>query len=131
MFAKPWSTVRTPEPDLQYVALLTELPLNSLLDLPEFTMYFWRIQSQLRTAPGLMGYSFLANPLEKRFWTLSVWEDETSLNAFVVQGPHRATMKALGGKLGQTQFIRWTMRGSEYPPLWSEVLETRARKEAA
>jgi hypothetical protein len=37
-------------------------------------------------------------------------------------------MRALQGKMGQTHFVRWTMRGSEFPPRWQEAL---ARQDAA
>jgi len=37
----------------------------------------------LEESRGLIGYSLLAHLLEKRFWTLSLWEDEDALMDFV------------------------------------------------
>ena len=37
----------------------------------------------------------------KRFWTLSVWEDETPLRVFVAAPPHAAVMKALAPHNGR------------------------------
>ena len=31
-------------------------------------------REEVASAQGLLGYSFLARPLSKRFWTLSAWE---------------------------------------------------------
>ena len=89
MPAKPWVTFRRPDPDREYIALLSELPLKRFRDLGEFLLYAWQIQHQLRSAPGLVGYSLKARILKKRFWTLSVWEAETDLHQFVGQAPQQ------------------------------------------
>jgi len=46
-------------------------------------VYSTRIQRQLRTSSGLIGYSLRARLASKRFWTLSAWEDAATLQAFV------------------------------------------------
>jgi len=61
----------------------------------------------------------------KRFWTLSVWEDETALRAFVAAPPHAAVMKALAPHMGATRFTRWTVRGSDLPLQWDDTLKRR------
>jgi hypothetical protein len=33
----------------------------------------------LASAEGMLGYSVLARPLSKRFWTLSSWKDDAAL----------------------------------------------------
>src|SRR5207245_1790913 len=50
---------------------------------------------QLAETRGLVGYSFRAKFSSHRFWTLSIWEDEQALMAFVSQDPHRTTMGLL------------------------------------
>ena len=128
MPAKPWVTFRRPDPDREYLVLLSTLPLKRFRDLGVFLLYTWRIQSQLRRTPGLLGYSLLARVLRRQFWTLSVWEGEAALQQFVVENPHGQVMRALQQKMGQTHFGRWNMRGSEFPPRWQEAL---ARQDAA
>jgi len=118
---KPWVTFRAPEPDREYLALLTELPLRRFRDLGAFLLSSWRIQGQLRRTPGLLGYSLRAHTLQREFWTVSVWEDDAALHQFVVS-PHAHVMAALQGKMGQTRFARWSFRGAEYPPQWPEAL---------
>jgi len=126
MPAKPWITFRQPDPEREYLVLLTVLPLNHLRDLGVFLLYTWRILVQLRRTPGLLGYSLLAHILQRQFWTLSVWEDEAALQQFVVASPHRYVMRALQEKMGQTRFVRWRMRGAEFPPRWQEALARQA-----
>ena len=126
MPAKPWITFRQPDPEREYLVLLTVLPLNHLRDLGVFLLYTWRILVQLRRTPGLLGYSLLAHILQRQFWTLSVWEDEAALQQFVVASPHSYVMRALQEKMSQTRFVRWRMRGAEFPPRWQEALARQA-----
>ena len=125
MPAKPWVTFRRPDPEGEYIALLSELPLKRFRDLGEFLLYTWQVQNQLRSVPGLVGYSLKARVLTKRFWTLSVWEAEADLRQFVGQVPHSRVMTALGNKMEQTHFLRWSIRGSQYHPSWQEAFERR------
>ena len=127
MPAKPWVTLRRPEPDREYLVLLSELPLKRFRDLGAFLLYTWRIQGQLRRTPRLLGYSLLAHILKRQFWTLSVWDNEAALRRFVVENPHGQVMTALREKMGQTHFVRWSMRGSEFPPRWREALARRGQ----
>jgi hypothetical protein len=41
------------------------------------------VTKQLASAEGVLGYSVLARPLSKLFWTLSMWKDEAALRTFV------------------------------------------------
>ncbi len=125
MPAKPWVTFSRPDPDRDYLVLLSELPLRRFRDLAAFLRRTWRIQGQLRRTPGLLGYSLLARILKRQFWTLSVWEGEAALRQFVVENPHRQVMLALRGKMDQTRFVRWSIRGSEFPPHWREAFARR------
>jgi hypothetical protein len=115
---KPWVTLSQPDPDREYLVLLSELPLRRFRDLGAFLLYTWRIRGQLRRTPGLLGYSLQAHILQRQFWTLSVWEGEAALHQFVVENPHGQVMTALREKMDQTRFVRWSTRGSEFPPRW-------------
>jgi quinol monooxygenase YgiN len=119
----PWRSHLPAAPERDYVALLTYLPLNSGWRIPWLLWYSAGIRRQLRTSPGLIGYSLRAQLAAKRFWTLSVWEDEAALQAFVAAPPHAAAMKALAPHMGATRFARWTVKGSGLPLLWDEALK--------
>ena len=77
---------------------------------------------QLASAEGVLGYSVLAHPLSKRFWTLSAWKDEAALRAFVQHPPHVRIMTALTPHMDETKFVRWTVKGSELPLRWDDAL---------
>jgi hypothetical protein len=70
----------------------------------------------------LIGYSFKARLLARHFWTLSVWEDDASLQAFVNAPPHRDMMRALVPHMGPTRFVRWTVWGVDVPVGWDTAL---------
>jgi hypothetical protein len=88
MPALPWKMICPVESEREYLALLTALPLRSYGAMPRFLRFTRQIQRQLSRALGLLGYSLLARPLRKQFWTLSVWEHEQALMEFVRQIPH-------------------------------------------
>jgi hypothetical protein len=54
-----------------------------------------------------------------------VRKGDTALHRFVVANPHARVMTALQGKMGQTRFVRWSIRGAEFPPRWPEALAKR------
>ncbi|HKE00648.1 MAG TPA: antibiotic biosynthesis monooxygenase, partial [Planctomycetota bacterium] len=110
------------EPDREYVALLTYLPLRAYRSIPRFLVSTIRIGRQLARAPGAIGYSLRASMGSKQFWTLSVWESEAALGAFVAARPHLDAMSGLRGHMGATRFTRWRVRGRELPPDWSDAL---------
>ena len=123
MTESPWQSYSHPAPERDYIALLSYLPLNSAWRLPWLVLYSTRIRRQLRTSSGLIGYSLRAQFAAKQFWTLSVWEDEAALQAFVAAPPHVAVMTAMVPHMGQTRFVRWNVRGSELPLRWDDALK--------
>jgi len=122
MPASPWRTVGSLGPDREAVALLSYLPLKSFWRLPAFVLYTVQVMKQLASARGLLGYSLLGRPLRKQFWTLSAWESAEALRAFVQQPPHVRLMTALAPHMDRTRFVRWTVKGSQLPLRWDDVL---------
>jgi quinol monooxygenase YgiN len=78
--------------------------------------------TQLASADGVLGYSVLARPLSKQFWTLSAWKDDAALRTFVQYPPHVRIMNALAHHMDETKFVRWTVKGSELPLRWDDAL---------
>jgi quinol monooxygenase YgiN len=122
MPATPWRTCSSSDPNGDFVALLSYLPLKSYWRMPSFFYYTAQVAKQLASARGLLGYSVLTRPLSKRFWTLSAWKDETALGDFVQKPPHVRIMTALALDMEQTKFWRWTVKGSQLPLRWDDAL---------
>ncbi len=121
MPALPWTTIRTPDPDRTYAAFATKLPLTAHRHVPGFLRDTLRIRAQLKSAPGLVGYGLLAELGRRTFWTVSVWEDEASLRTFAAAEPHRSITRRVPGRMGQSVFHAFEVRGAELPLRWPDV----------
>ena len=121
MLPLPWKTLAALDSNREYLALLSFLPLKHYRMIPKFLWLTFETQRQLRESKGLIGYSLHAQPLRRRFWTLSVWEDRQSLMNFVRQAPHGRIMQVLAPQMGKTQFVQWSVTLKDIPPGWNEA----------
>lgn len=122
MPASPWRSLESPAPDREFVALLSYLPLKSYARIVPFMVYTLQVMKQLAAAKGLAGYTLLARPLAKKFWTLSAWESNEALETFVNDPPHLRIMSALAPHMEKTLFLRWAVKGSNLPLRWNDAL---------
>lgn len=129
MPATPWRAFGSPDRSREFVALLSYLPLKSYSGIAPLVIYAVKVVKQLAKADGLVGYSMLAHPFSKRFWTLSAWESDAALRAFVQDPPHVRIMAALTPHMDKTNFVRWKVKASELPLKWDDAL--RREKESA
>lgn len=121
MLPLPWKTLTAPIPDQEYTALLSFLPLKHYRTIPLFLWLTFQTQRQLHQANGLIGYSLQAEPLQRKFWTLSVWQNQQSLMTFVHQLPHGKIMQVLAPHMDKTQFVQWKARGADIPLSWESA----------
>ena len=68
-------------------------------------------------------YSLRAKFMQRSFWTLSVWESEEALQAFIHEGFHAGVMSVLIPDMATPSFVRWKIKGSACPPSWEEALK--------
>jgi len=110
--------------------MASRLPLHSYRRIPHFLRLTLAVARQLERTPGLIGYTLLAQPGRKTFWTLSAWIDRQHLGAFAGAMPHLAVMSRLRPHMGTTQFTTWTVSGSELPVTWPEAIQRLAQTSA-
>jgi len=122
MPATPWRAFGSPDPDGDLIALLSYLPLKSHWRIFSLFIYMLQINRQLAQSHGLLGYTLLAHPFSKRFFTLSAWQNDAALRSFVQQPPHLHVMAALAPHMNKTHFVRWTIKGSTLPLQWDDAL---------
>ena len=118
-----WITFAPADANREYLALLSYLPLNKYSAVPGFFRFSFQIQRQLRSTPGVVGYSLRAKILSRNFWTLSVWEDQKPLMDFVAKTPHAEAMRAMTPHMGPTKFTQWKVAGSSLPLSWNEAMQ--------
>ena len=124
----PWRMIAAAERDRGYVALLSYLPLRRYSKILAFFRYTLQIQRQMRATPGAIGYSMRAKVFSRKFWTISVWQDDRALMEFVRHAPHSAAMKSIAPHMGATRFTRWKVPGSAVPPTWDDAMKREMKE---
>ena len=121
MASSPWKNYLGHDPERNYLVMLSYLPLKHHWRIPQIFRHTLRIRKQLDTTPGVIGYSLGVEIFRKRFWTLSVWEDERALYKFVKTKPHAETMAKIHPHMRSSKFITWMSKGSALPPAWEDA----------
>ncbi len=93
----PW-TAAGPN-DAPGVVFVTHLHLRRLRDVPAFLRTSLAIRRQAMRSAGARSLFLRAQPLARRFTTVSWWDDEAAVRAFVRADPHRAAMRRWGPEL--------------------------------
>jgi hypothetical protein len=119
----PWKTMGALEPGAQYLVLASSIPPKRISSTWKLFRGSRAVRQQLLGTDGVMGFSMLAEPIRKRYATLSVWRDEASLSDFARAHPHDELVVALRPEMGETRFVRWTISGADGRPSWKEALE--------
>ena len=121
MPALPWVERQPIDPDREYVAMASRLPLKHYRSVPGFLRDTLAIRRQLAGTSGLVGYALNAELARKRFWTFSIWEDRESLNAFAAADPHRRIIRRLAPRMGRTRFEFFPVAGAQLPMTWDQM----------
>jgi len=119
--ALPWVERQRIDPEREYVAMASHLPLKAYRFVPGFLRDTTRIRGQLAHTPGLVGYALNAQLIRKTFWTFSVWDDRDSLNTFSASDPHSRIIRRLAPRMNQTHFAFFAISGSELPMTWDQM----------
>jgi hypothetical protein len=122
----PWKSFGAFEPEREYLVLASSIPPRSLSSTWRMFRGASAVRRQLGHTDGIVGFSLLAEPLRKRYATLSVWTDDAALGAFAAAQPHQALMGSLAPEMGPTKFVRWSIRGADGRPSWDNALERLA-----
>ncbi|WP_158545977.1 hypothetical protein [Blastococcus sp. TF02A-30] len=88
----PWNAARTGEGP--GVVVVTRLHLRRLRDVPAFLATSLAVRRQTASSPGARALRLRAQPLARRFTTVSWWDDEASVAAFARAEPHRSAMRS-------------------------------------
>lgn len=80
-----------------------------------------RVDESLATRDGFIGRSLRTRVLGNEAWTMTVWRDEESMEAFVSSPVHRRAIREGMPALKSARFLRFTIPVGEVPPSWGEV----------
>lgn len=128
MPALPWVQQQPIDPQVEYVAMASRLPLTAYRSVPGFLRDAIRIRRQLAHTAGLVGNALDAHLAAKTFWTYSVWVDRASLADFARSEPHHHIIERLKPKMDESLFRYFPIAGSDVSLPWDQV---RARLDEA
>ena len=122
MPAIPWKTSIDADPEREYLVMVSRLPLRSYRQIPRFLRLTMAVRRQLAASEGLVGYSLLAQPTKKTFWTLSAWVGDEHVAAFARTMPHVEVMRQLRPHMAPATFVTWTVPGAALPLSWADAM---------
>jgi heme-degrading monooxygenase HmoA len=124
----PWTTRAEMQPGSEYLVMASHLPLQRLFSTVRFFRAVSAIRKQLAGADGLVGYTLRAKPFARDYWTLSVWQDEAALRAFMRTPPHVGVMSSLRPFMGPTKFVTWRASAADGRPTLAGALQHLASR---
>jgi hypothetical protein len=98
---------------------ITRLRIRSPLFLPGFGLYAFRSLRQCKRAIGFLGGSLLPDR-KSTFWTMTLWQDETSMRFFMTNGEHLKAMPKLSKWCDEASVVHSTQDDAAIPN-WSEA----------
>jgi 4-hydroxyphenylpyruvate dioxygenase-like putative hemolysin len=117
-----WVEVNPGQAGTEYLYVATFLPVKKWKDIIPFLRMSLRIERQVKRSPGLMGYGLRAHVLQKRFWTLSVWNQASQIGVFVRSEPHATAVARFVQWAGPgAAFVQWKAAGVR--PAWKDAVE--------
>lgn len=119
----PWKTLGALDADAEYLVLASSIPPKSIASTWSMFRGSRVVRQQLLATDGVLGFSMLAEPLHKKYATLSVWRDEEALDAFASATPHARLMSDLALSMNEPKFVRWTISGGDGAPSWTDALD--------
>ncbi|HYP62655.1 MAG TPA: DUF3291 domain-containing protein [Acidocella sp.] len=95
---------------------VTRLRIRSVRFLPLFARQAFLSLRQARQARGFLGGALSA---ERRwtFWTVTSWDGEASMRAFMVAGSHGAAMTRLAEWCDEASVVHWVQADAILPSL--------------
>jgi heme-degrading monooxygenase HmoA len=130
----PWTIPNPAPPGTQAYAMASRFDVRSAKDIPRFFVKSLTAWRQVRSAPGCLGASLIAQPLRRVFYTLSAWRSRDELYAFAKTQPHRGVMASMRPTMRTSTFTFWNLPADQLPLTWDDAkrrLAEQAQADAA
>ncbi|GGZ13038.1 hypothetical protein GCM10010387_01250 [Streptomyces inusitatus] len=127
----PWTPLNPTTPGTRAYAMAGCFQAATPSQVPRFLLKSLAAWNQIKHAPGAIGASLIAQPLERTFYTLSAWEDRDALYTYVRTEPHRSIMTELRPSTRRAVFTFWETPVEELPISWDEARRRLREQESA
>src|SRR5687768_4222159 len=93
---------------------ITRLKVKSLFYLPKFMM---ANEASVRALVKIKGFLKGKELIDKNltFWTLTMWDNDTSMKEFRNSAPHRKAMQNLPAWCNEASYFHWTQTDPDLP----------------
>lgn len=98
---------------------ITRFRARAFWFVPLFVHHAQRSISQIRSAKGCISLALLKDK-NRVFWTMTMWEDERSMKAFMTSDPHGKAMPRLADWADEASVVHWHQDHAERPD-WNEA----------
>lgn len=98
---------------------VTRLRVRSFLYLPQFLWHASQSMRQTEHSPGFLS-GRVQREARNTFWTVTLWSDPESMNAFRLSGAHRAVMPKLLEWCDEASVAHWAQEIEQLPE-WAEA----------
>ena len=107
---------------------ITRLRLRSAWFVPGFALHAFISIRQCKRAGGFLDGSLLPDR-KLTFWTMTLWQDQAAMRAYMTGGAHLKAMPKLLDWCGESSVVHWTQNDAA-PPSWEEAdrkMQTQGR----
>ncbi len=98
---------------------ITRLRIRSVRFMPRFMVHTLLSLRQCKRAPGFQGGSLLPDR-RRAFWTMTLWQDQAGMRAFMASGRHLKAMPMLLDWCDEASVVHW-MQDDAAVPGWAEA----------
>jgi len=98
---------------------ITRFRARAFWFVPMFMHHAQRSISQIRSAKGCISLALLKDR-NRVFWTMTMWQDERSMKAYMTSGSHREAMPSLADWADEASVAHWNQEHAERPD-WNEA----------
>jgi hypothetical protein len=98
---------------------LTRLRIRSIRFVPFFVIHALRTVNQVKKAPGFQDGALLTDR-SWTFWTMTAWDSQESMLAFMTTGSHKQAMPHLLHWCDEASVAHWTQADAALPS-WTEA----------
>jgi hypothetical protein len=126
----PWTTPNPPGQTTEALIMASRLEVRSFRHVFSFAIKSLAAWRQVRSAPGALGASLIAQPLKRTFWTLSAWESRDALYEYSRTEPHRQIMTGLRPTMRKSVFTYWQVPVGQLPITWDEARRRIAEEDS-
>ncbi len=117
-----WTPISEFKPENTYIAYAGYAERKSAMSYFGFLLRARKVQKQLETSKGLIGFTARLELFSKKVIQLAVFEDQAALKQFAHSGQHALCISQTKSTMKWLKQTTWNISGSAIPPKIDEAI---------